>query len=140
MFVTDAESYLRNADILSEERFGPVGVVVTYTIGSGPDPLNLLELGATGDGHLTGTIQLDPADTADLDLARAVTAHLRTLVGRIVYNGWPTGVAVNHAQHHGGPYPATTSPAHTSVGAAAILRWLVPVVHQGMPPEMGGLA
>jgi NADP-dependent aldehyde dehydrogenase len=139
VYVTDVETYLRNAEQLSEERFGPVGLIVTYTPGTGPDLLRVLDLGATGSGHLTGTIQLDPADPEDLDLARAITARLRTLVGRIVYNGWPTGVAVNHAQHHGGPYPATTAPAYTSVGAAAIQRWLVPVVQQGLPPELADL-
>ncbi|HEV2636870.1 MAG TPA: aldehyde dehydrogenase family protein [Actinocrinis sp.] len=98
--------------------------------------LATLEPALTGDGQLTATIQLDPSDPQDLLLARALVARLRTLVGRIIYNGWPTGVAVNHAQHHGGPYPATTAPAHTSVGAAAIFRWLIPVVHQGCPPEL----
>ena len=57
-------------------------------------------------------------------------------VGRIVWNGWPTGVAVNAAQHHGGPYPATTAPATTSVGSTAIRRWLVPVAYQGLPQEL----
>jgi len=57
-------------------------------------------------------------------------------VGRIVWNGWPTGVAVNAAQHHGGPYPATTAPAFTSVGTAAIRRWLVPVAYQNFPAEL----
>jgi NADP-dependent aldehyde dehydrogenase len=137
VFVIDAQSYLDNAALLSEERFGPIGLVITYTFDAGADLLHLLESGATGTGHLTGTIHLDPADPVDLDLARAVTAQLRTLVGRIVYNGWPTGVAVNHAQHHGGPYPATTAPAYTSVGSTAILRWLIPVVYQGAPPELG---
>ncbi|GAA4692260.1 hypothetical protein GCM10023215_31690 [Pseudonocardia yuanmonensis] len=50
-----------------------------------------------------------------------------------MFNGWPTGVAVTPAQHHGGPYPATTSAAHTAVGSTAIRRFLRPVVHQDAP-------
>jgi NADP-dependent aldehyde dehydrogenase len=58
------------------------------------------------------------------------------VAGRIVFNGWPTGVAVVAAQHHGGPWPATTVPAYTSVGTAAIRRWLVPVAYQSFPPGL----
>jgi NADP-dependent aldehyde dehydrogenase len=58
------------------------------------------------------------------------------VAGRIVFNGYPTGVAVTWAQHHGGPYPATTSALHTSVGAAGIRRWLRPVVYQDAPPSI----
>jgi NADP-dependent aldehyde dehydrogenase len=69
-------------------------------------------------------------------LARQVVAVLEQVAGRIVFNGWPTGVAVVAAQHHGGPWPATTVPAYTSVGTAAIRRWLVPVAYQNFPPEL----
>ena len=68
-----------------------------------------------------------------LATARQVIAVFERTVGRIVWNGWPTGVAVNAAQHHGGPYPATTAPIFTSVGSAAIRRWLIPVAYQGLP-------
>jgi NADP-dependent aldehyde dehydrogenase len=54
-------------------------------------------------------------------------------VGRVVWNGWPTGVSVTYAQHHGGPYPATTSVQATSVGTAAIDRFLRPITYQGAP-------
>jgi NADP-dependent aldehyde dehydrogenase len=57
------------------------------------------------------------------------------LAGRVLVNGWPTGVAVAPAQHHGGPYPATTSTS-TSVGATAIERWLRPVAYQDTPPAL----
>ncbi|MGH6654397.1 MAG: aldehyde dehydrogenase (NADP(+)), partial [Actinocrinis sp.] len=70
------------------------------------------------------------------DQARRVGRLLAERAGRVVYNGWPTGVAVTHAQQHGGPYPATTAPAYTSVGATAIERWLVPVVYQDFPPQL----
>jgi len=72
----------------------------------------------------------------DLDLARQVITVLEHIAGRVVCNGWPTGVAVVAAQHHGGPWPATTVPASTSVGTAAISRWLVPVAYQDFPPEL----
>jgi NADP-dependent aldehyde dehydrogenase len=61
-------------------------------------------------------------------------------VGRAVWNGWPTGVSVTYAQHHGGPYPATTSVQTTSVGTAAIDRFLRPVTYQGAPEAVLPLA
>lgn len=136
VYAVTAEDFLRSAGELREEHFGPLGLVVTYTFGSGPDPFNLLDVGALGDGQLTASIHLDPADGADATLGRALADRLGALAGRIVFNGWPTGVAVTRAQHHGGPFPATTAPAYTSVGAAAIRRWLVPVVYQDCPPEL----
>jgi NADP-dependent aldehyde dehydrogenase len=136
VYSVTAEDFLRSAGELREEHFGPLGLVVTYTFGSGPDPFNLLDVGALGDGQLTASIHLDPADGADVTLGRTLADRLGALAGRIVFNGWPTGVAVTHAQHHGGPFPATTAPAHTSVGATAIRRWLVPVVYQDCPPEL----
>jgi NADP-dependent aldehyde dehydrogenase len=76
-----------------------------------------------------------------MELARPVVAVLERVAGRVVCNGWPTGVAVVAAQNHGGPWPATTAPAYTSVGTAAIRRWLIPVAYQDFPPELlpGGL-
>jgi NADP-dependent aldehyde dehydrogenase len=56
--------------------------------------------------------------------------------GRVVWNGWPTGVAVTGAMHHGGPYPATTAPLHTSVGTAAMCRFLRPVALQEVPEQL----
>jgi NADP-dependent aldehyde dehydrogenase len=53
-----------------------------------------------------------------------------------VFDGFPTGVAVTHGMTHGGPYPATTNPLHTSVGASAIRRWLRPVCFQDVPEEL----
>ena len=57
-------------------------------------------------------------------------------VGRVVWNGWPTGVSVTYAQHHGGPYPATTSVQTTSVGTSAIDRFLRPVTYQDAPDDV----
>ena len=84
-------------------------------------------------GNLVGSVHGDTASAADVAAARQVIAVFERTVGRIVWNGWPTGVAVNAAQHHGGPWPATTVPAYTSVGSAAIRRWLIPVAYQNVP-------
>jgi NADP-dependent aldehyde dehydrogenase len=65
-----------------------------------------------------------------------VVGALSARAGRVVFDGFPTGVAVTHGMHHGGPFPATTAPAHTSVGMTAIRRWLRPVAFQNAPAEL----
>ncbi|HET9169324.1 MAG TPA: aldehyde dehydrogenase (NADP(+)) [Actinospica sp.] len=127
VYAVSAHDFQANAERLREEHFGPVGLIVTYPVSQTPEPAGV------GDGHLTSTIHLDPDNDSDLAAARTLLPQLERIAGRIVFNGWPTGVAVTHAQHHGGPFPATTAPAHTSVGATAIRRWLVPVVYQDAP-------
>ena len=87
-------------------------------------------------GNLAGVVHADEASAAEMELAGQVADVLARTVGRVVFNGWPTGVAVTRAQHHGGPWPASTAPAYTSVGAAAIRRWLVPVAYQDFPAEL----
>ncbi len=136
VYTVSAADFRRHAEVLREERFGPVGLVVTYPADGEPGPRGLFEDGSVGEGHLTATIHLDAADEGDVEAARELLPELERIAGRIVFNGWPTGVAVTHAQHHGGPYPATTAPAHTSVGSAAIRRWLVPVVYQDAPAAL----
>ncbi|MEV6009019.1 aldehyde dehydrogenase (NADP(+)) [Streptomyces sp. NPDC051976] len=118
-------------DLLLEECFGPLTVVVRY--GSGDDLAAVLD---RLPGNLTATAHLG-ADEADQDggQAAALLARLTGLAGRVLVNGWPTGVAVAPAQHHGGPYPATTSTS-TSVGGTAIERWLRPVAFQDTPPAL----
>jgi len=111
-----------------DECFGPVLVVVRY--GTGDELLALLqEVGPA----LTATIH---ADDADRPLAQRLLAALSARVGRVVWNAYPTGVAVAWAMHHGGPYPATTDALHTSVGASSIRRWLRPVAYQDVPQEL----
>ncbi|WP_145797151.1 aldehyde dehydrogenase (NADP(+)) [Kitasatospora atroaurantiaca] len=113
---------------LLEECFGPLTVLVRY---SGTE-----ELAAVLDrlaGNLTATVQL-AADERGPEAA-ALLQRLVPLAGRLVVDGWPTGVAVAPAMHHGGPYPATTSTS-TSVGGTAIERWLRPVSYQNGPPEL----
>jgi NADP-dependent aldehyde dehydrogenase len=127
--VSDAD-FRDNAEQLREEHFGPVGLVVTYPADRQPD------VDGVSEGNLTATIHLDSENGRDVAAAREVLPELERIAGRIVFNGWPTGVAVTHAQHHGGPFPATTAPAHTSVGSAAIRRWLVPVAYQDAPAAL----
>ncbi|UYQ61453.1 aldehyde dehydrogenase (NADP(+)) [Streptomyces peucetius] len=113
--------------LLLEECFGPVTVVARY---DGDD-----EVTAVLDrlpGNLTATVHLSTTETDGTPHATDLLARLTPLAGRILVNAWPTGVAVAPAQHHGGPYPATTSTS-TSVGTTAIERWLRPVTYQNTP-------
>jgi NADP-dependent aldehyde dehydrogenase len=72
----------------------------------------------------------------DESLAADLVERLARVAGRVVWNGWPKGVAVAPAQHHGGPHPATTNPLLTSVGGAAVDRFVRPVVFQSMPSQL----
>ncbi|MBO0775384.1 MAG: aldehyde dehydrogenase (NADP(+)), partial [Actinobacteria bacterium] len=116
---------------IAEERFGPAGLVITYDSTG-----DLLPVLARLGGNLAGVVHADQQSPDDLARAREAAAVLARTTGRVVFNGWPTGVAVTWAQHHGGPWPASTAPATTSVGAAAIRRWLVPVAYQDFPAEL----
>ena len=131
MFQVTLKEFAGDLAVLSRERFGPAGLVITY-----PSVDELLPVLASLAGNLVGTIHVDTESPDDMARARPVVAVLEHVAGRIVCNGWPTGVAVVAAQHHGGPWPATTAPAYTSVGTAAIRRWLVPVAYQDFPPEL----
>jgi NADP-dependent aldehyde dehydrogenase len=131
VFQVTLKEFADDIAVLSRERFGPAGLVITY-----PSVEDLLPVLAALPGNLVAAVHVDTDSTDDLELARPVIAVLERVAGRIVCNGWPTGVAVVAAQHHGGPWPATTVPAYTSVGTAAIRRWLVPVAYQGFPPAL----
>ncbi len=131
VFQLTLKEFAADIAVLSRERFGPAGLVITY-----PSVEDLLPVLAALVGNLVGTVHLDTDSAQDIELARQVIAVLEHVAGRIVCNGWPTGVAVVAAQHHGGPFPATTVPAYTSVGTAAIRRWLVPVAYQNFPAEL----
>jgi len=122
-------------DLLLEECFGPVTVVARYR-----DEDEAKAVLSRLPGNLTATVHLSSAEAAGEGRGPEILAELTPLAGRVLVNGWPTGVAVAPAQHHGGPYPATTSTS-TSVGGTAIERWLRPVVYQGapealLPPEL----
>ncbi|MGP3950535.1 aldehyde dehydrogenase (NADP(+)) [Streptomyces sp. 7N604] len=122
--------------LLLEECFGPVTVVARYE-----DEAEITAVLGRLPGNLTATVHLGAGEAGEGDgLAARLLAELTPLAGRVLVNGWPTGVAVAPAQHHGGPYPATTSTS-TSVGGTAIERWLRPVTFQAtpealLPPEL----
>lgn len=109
------------------ECFGPALVIARY--GAEADVVRVLD--AAGPG-LTASLHAGETD----ELAARLLPRLTEIAGRVVWNGYPTGVAVAWAMHHGGAYPATTDALHTSVGATAIRRWLRPVSFQDVPPSL----
>lgn len=122
-------------DLLLEECFGPVTVVARY---DSEDEVTAVL--SRLPGNLTATVHLSSREAAGEGRGAGILAELTPLAGRVLVNGWPTGVAVAPAQHHGGPYPATTSTS-TSVGGTAVERWLRPVTYQStpealLPPEL----
>jgi NADP-dependent aldehyde dehydrogenase len=132
-FLTVAASKLAQEgayDLLLEECFGPVTVVARYE-----DEAERNQVLSRLPGNLTATVHLSTEETAGEGRGREILAELTPLAGRVLVNGWPTGVAVAAAQHHGGPYPATTSTS-TSVGGTAIERWMRPVVYQTTPEAL----
>jgi len=124
LFATDAAAFIANAH-LREEMFGPAALVVTaQSISQVVDVLD-----AVG-GTLTTTLWGLDADSED---NRRLLRAAQRVSGRVLFAGVPTGVAVCHAQQHGGPWPASTAPQTTSVGFAAIERFLRPVALQDAP-------
>ncbi|WP_238385227.1 aldehyde dehydrogenase (NADP(+)) [Nesterenkonia muleiensis] len=111
--------------VLHEEVFGAASLVIRYESLS-----DLTEAVSHLEGQLTATIHCTPEDHSK---AAALIPQLEEKVGRILFNGWPTGVEVNHAMVHGGPFPATSDVRTTSVGALAIERFLRPVAYQNAP-------
>jgi NADP-dependent aldehyde dehydrogenase len=128
LFRTTAQAVAADPAGLTREFFGPVALVVEYA-----DTADLLAALAAVEGSLTATVHAEPGEEPGL---AAVLARLREIAGRVIYNGWPTGVAVTWAMNHGGPWPSTTSSAHTSVGATAIRRWQRPVCYQSLPDAL----
>lgn len=127
VYTTTVARY-RAAPELSEEVFGAVCLVVRY------DDLDELTNAAENvTGELTATLHLAETDEKDIQRASDLLDILAQGVGRVVFNAWPTGVDVGDAMVHGGPFPATSDGRSTSVGAAAIERFLRPVVIQGSP-------
>ena len=126
--ITDVPTVESHRDALLEECFGPVTLLVRYR-----DVVELESLLLTLDAALTGTLHLDQADLPEY---ASVIEALEGRSGRVVFDGWPTGVAVTWAMHHGGPWPATTNPLFTSVGATAVRRFQRPLVYQDAPDSM----
>lgn len=127
LFTTSADAFVANTE-LAHEVFGAASIVVRC--GSIADAARVLR---AMEGQLTATLQIDPADFDD---ARSLLPLLERKVGRILANAWPTGVEVSRAMVHGGPFPATSDSRTTSVGTAAIDRFLRPVCYQDIPEDV----
>lgn len=125
-FMTDIETFLRNQQ-LSQEVFGPSTLIV-----AGRSDQELKDLATSLEGHLTAAIH---GTEQDLDRYQWLVSILEDKVGRLIFNGFPTGVEVSAAMHHGGPYPATTDVRSTSVGTAAIQRFARPICYQNFPAK-----
>ncbi len=123
LFTTTVADVQRDPEILREEMFGPASIVVEYD-----DDAELIAVAELIEGQLTATVQGEDGDDVGELLAR-----LEARTGRVLWNGWPTGVSVTYAQQHGGPYPATTNSTTTSVGTAAVRRFMRPVAYQNLP-------
>ena len=124
LFETTGDQFIANPH-LAEEVFGPLGIVVRAK-----DTAQMLSIAAGLQGQLTCTLHLDDGD---LDLAQQLMPILERKAGRILANGFPTGVEVCDAMVHGGPYPASTNFGATSVGTMSIRRWLRPICYQNLP-------
>ena len=122
VFSTSAAKVLENPEQLLEECFGPTTILIEYA-----DQEELSAVLAKVPGSLTATLHSEQGEDIE-----ALVEQLSGLAGRVLFEGWPTGVAVNWAQQHGGPYPATTS-LFTSVGATAVRRFQRPVAYQDAP-------
>jgi NADP-dependent aldehyde dehydrogenase len=132
VFVVGGEAWTKS-EALREEIFGPATVVVRC--GSEKE---LLAAAHLLEGSLTATIHGSPEE---LQRNRKLIDVLSDKAGRLVFNGYPTGVEVGYAMHHGGPYPATTDEKFTSVGTTAIYRFARPICYQNfpdavLPPEL----
>lgn len=128
LFRTTVSAFLARSAELTAERFGPSALVVEYD-----EPSELRRAAALIEGTLTSTLWAAGADDSGL---RELLPELQARSGRIIFNGWPTGVTVSAAMMHGGPFPASTSAAHTSVGLSAIDRFLRPIAYQNFPAEL----
>ncbi|HRO30663.1 aldehyde dehydrogenase (NADP(+)) [Citricoccus sp.] len=127
VYGTDVDTF-RSNEVLHEEIFGAASLFIRYS--------SLDELVAATralEGQLTATLHLTEADHA---AAAPLIPELERKVGRILVNGWPTGVEVGHAMVHGGPFPATSDSRTTSVGTLAIERFLRPLAYQDLPEAL----
>ena len=127
LFETEAATLLANPQ-LAEEVFGPSTMLVRYV-----DGVQAVEIAHRMEGNLTASIHSGPGDE---DSVRELVAALETKVGRIIFNGFPTGLEVCEAMVHGGPWPATSDGRSTSVGGRAIDRFARPVCYQDAPQHL----
>ena len=124
LFAASASDFLAS-EVLQAEVFGASSLVIECA-----DAAEVKRVAEQLEGQLTATLHMDDAD---IDAAKALLPTLERKAGRILANGWPTGVEVCHAMVHGGPFPATSDSRTTSVGSAAIHRFLRPVCYQSLP-------
>ena len=128
LMVTTAQDFLEHQDLRSE-KFGPVAILVKTH-----DLQQYFTIVDAIGGQLTGSIYVsDDVSGGERIMVSSLIEKLQYRVGRVIFNGVPTGVEVCHAMQHGGPYPATTAPLTTSVGMTAIERFLRPVAFQDIP-------
>jgi alpha-ketoglutaric semialdehyde dehydrogenase len=127
LFATNARDFMSDARLVHEV-FGSSSLVVRC-----PDVETLAAVSEKLEGQLTATLHMEPAD---VEIARRLLPILERKAGRILANGWPTGVEVGHAMVHGGPFPATSDSRTTSVGSLAIRRFLRPVCYQDLPDDL----
>ncbi len=127
LLLSTVADVLCDLDASLTECFGPAALVVTYRRES-----EMQQFAEAMDGQLTATVIAEPTDAVIPELIQTLARK----AGRLVWNQWPTGVSVTHAQQHGGPYPASTAPSTTSVGTASISRFLRPVAWQGFPDQL----
>ncbi|MDQ0798815.1 aldehyde dehydrogenase (NADP(+)) [Arthrobacter sp. SLBN-112] len=127
IFGTGVDQFTTN-HVLHQEIFGAASLVIRYN-----SIEDLLTAAAGIEGQLTASLQLTEED---YPTAARLIPVLEQKVGRIIVNGWPTGVEVGHAMVHGGPFPATSDSRTTSVGTLAINRFLRPVAYQNLPREL----
>ncbi|MDP8912577.1 MAG: aldehyde dehydrogenase (NADP(+)) [Pseudomonadota bacterium] len=127
LFATTADAFLAD-EALGHEVFGASSLLVCCR-----DEAEMALVLEAAEGQLTATLHMDDGD---VELAARLMPILELKAGRILANGWPTGVEVTHAMVHGGPYPATSDARTTSVGSLAIDRFLRPVSYQNLAPEL----
>ena len=125
LFETASETYFRHPEILREEVFGPSSVVLRC-----PDPAEMVKFAEQMDGSLSATIH---GTAEDLEEYRELIDVLESKVGRLVVNGYPTGLEVCPSLHHGGPYPAASHSHFTSIGLGSFLRFVRPFCYQDVP-------
>ena len=127
VFETDIATFEAN-EVLEAEMFGPASLIIRY---SSVDVL--VKVIDRLEGQLTATFHAAESDHAEVE---KLLPHVELIAGRILFGGWPTGVEVGHAMVHGGPFPATTNGATTSVGTLAIERFQRPVAYQSFPEAL----
>lgn len=127
LFSIGAQAFMDDAH-LHDELFGPSAIAVRCT-----SVEEMIAVAESLEGQLTASVHFQDSE---VDSVRPLVPALTRLAGRLVANGFPTGVEVNSAMQHGGPYPATTDSRSTSVGTAAILRFVRPVAFQDFPETL----